>query len=326
MVYYGKSEGALYEAHRANAELEDKVRFYHNEEESCAKSMNQPFGTLVFYRTFETLENVFTGAADKDEISKWYKPLTVPMLFKFTEDEIEAVFGQQQDAVILFHEQADDDAAFKAVYEEAAKTHKGKMLFAFSDKSNDIQGKLAEFMGVTDDDLPTLRCIIPEKMTKFAAPMAPKDFTVESIGAWIDDIKSGAVKPHLKSDPVPEDNTGPVTTIVGTEFDKIVMDPTKDVLVKYYAPWCGHCKKLLPIWEELGTAFADNKDLVIAKFDATTNEAEGVNIRGYPTLIWYPKDNKAGVNYEGERDLEGLTAYLNEQVKAPAAEATKEDL
>ena len=175
------------------------------------------------------------------------------------------------------------------------------MLFSFSDKSNDIQGKLADFMGVTDADLPTLRAILPAKMTKFAFETAAKDMTVENVGAWIDSILSGSLKPHLKSDPVPE-TQGPVTVIVGTEFDKIVNDVTKDVLVKYYAPWCGHCKKLAPIWEELGELYKDNEDLVIAKFDATTNEAEGVNIRGYPTLIFYSKENKEGVTYEGERE------------------------
>jgi protein disulfide isomerase len=203
------------------------------------------------------------------------------------------------------------------------------MLFSFSDKTNDIQNKLAEFMGVTDDDLPTLRCILPEKMTKFAYSGAVKDMTVELIGTWVDAIKDGSIKPHLKSDPVPENNDGGVLTLVGTEFEKVVMDPTKDVLVKYYAPWCGHCKKLAPIWEELGDLYKDNKDLVIAKFDATTNEAEGVNIRGYPTLIWYPKDNKAGVNYEGERDLEGMKAFLDENIAVKGestTEATKEDL
>ena len=117
--------------------------------------------TLVFYRAFESHENVYTGAADKDEISKWFKPMTIPTLFKFTEDESKVVFGQKKNTCILFHEQADDDATFKKVFEEAAKAHKGKMLFSFSDKSNGYHGKLAKLMRVTDDDLPTLRCIIP---------------------------------------------------------------------------------------------------------------------------------------------------------------------
>lgn len=105
------------------------------------------------------------------------------------------------------------------------------------------------------------------------------------------------------------------------------MDPTKDVFVKYYAPWCGHCKKLAPVWEELGEKFKDNKDMVIAKFDATANEAEGVNIRGYPTLIFYPKGDKSGINYDGDRDIEGFSKWLAEKASpAGEAEVAKDDL
>lgn len=164
-------------------------------------------------------------------------------------------------------------------------------------------------------------------MKKYAADTKPADLTVDLIGKFISDVQSGALKPHLKSEKVPESNDGPVTVIVGSQFDEIVKDPTKDVLVKYYAPWCGHCKKLAPVWEELGEHFKDNKDLVIAKFDATANEADGVEIRGYPTLKFYPKDNKDGVDYDGERDLDSFKKWLTE--KSPvlqAGEASKSEL
>jgi len=49
---------------------------------------------------------------------------------------------------------------------------------------------------------------------------------------------------------------------------------------------------------------------VIAKFDATANEAAGTNIRGFPTLTFYPKDNKKGVKYEGDRELQDFLDYL----------------
>jgi len=99
------------------------------------------------------------------------------------------------------------------------------------------------------------------------------------------------------------------------------------VLVKYYAPWCGHCKALAPVWDELGAAVSNINDLVIAKFDATANEVDGISIRGYPTLKFYPKDNKAGIEYDGDRDLEAFKNWLNKHSTAyQKAHATHDEL
>lgn len=82
----------------------------------------------------------------------------------------------------------------------------------------------------------------------------------------------------LKSEPIPEKQTSPVVVVVGKSFHDIVLDETKDVLVKFYAPWCGHCKSLAPIFEKVAEKLKINPNIVIAKFDATANEAEGVAV------------------------------------------------
>jgi len=144
----------------------------------------------------------------------------------------------------------------------------------------------------------------------------------------VTEVMDGKLAPSLKSEPIPESNDEAVKVIVGKQFDEIVKDETKDVFVKYYAPWCGHCKKLVEPWKELATNMAKYPNLVFGKFDATANEAEGVEVRGYPTLIFYPKDNKAGVSYDGERDVESFTAWLLENAPTVVGhdDAVKDDL
>lgn len=59
-----------------------------------------------------------------------------------------------------------------------------------------------------------------------------------------------------------------VVTLTPDNFDKIVKDPTKDVLVEFYAPWCGHCKALAPKYEQAAKAFQGEENVVVAKIDA----------------------------------------------------------
>ncbi|KHN72778.1 Protein disulfide-isomerase TMX3 [Toxocara canis] len=80
--------------------------------------------------------------------------------------------------------------------------------------------------------------------------------------------------------------------------------------VEFYAPWCAHCKRLMPIWEHVGHALADRSSLVkVAKLDCTryTTAASALNIRGYPTIIFFR--NGQEMVYEGERKKEAMLDF-----------------
>ena len=104
------------------------------------------------------------------------------------------------------------------------------------------------------------------------------------------------------------------------------MTEDKYVLVEAYAPWCGHCKKLEPIYKELAEKLAGETDLVLAKMDATENEHPLMPVSGFPTLRLFKPGNRTPVDYSGDRSLKDLTKYLEDQLGRTFEGLKSEDL
>ena len=151
---------------------------------------------------------------------------------------------------------------------------------------------------------------------KYVSPSINAADIKSFLAAFID----GSLKPALLSQETPADwDAKPVKVLTGNNFADVALNPSKSVFVKFYAPWCGHCKELAPTWDTLAENFASNTDIVIAKMDSTLNELADVKVTSYPTLIYFPKGDKATtVPFEGDRNLATLTAFLEEQVAAAA--------
>lgn len=107
-----------------------------------------------------------------------------------------------------------------------------------------------------------------------------------------------------------------VTVLTPKNFDAVVMDPSKNALVEFYAPWCGHCKALAPTYEKLGNTFAAEDNVVVAKVDADKHRdlAQRFGVSGFPTIKFFPSgEDKEAIPYESGRDEESFVEYLNEK-------------
>ncbi|KAI0823472.1 protein disulfide isomerase [Trametes gibbosa] len=101
-------------------------------------------------------------------------------------------------------------------------------------------------------------------------------------------------------------------------FDEVALNPEKDVIVAFTAPWCGHCKRLKPIYEEVAKDFASESKCIVANVDADAKNnrplAEKYGVGSFPTIMFFPKDNKEDpVDYDGPRTEEAFVEYLNEK-------------
>ncbi|PMD59016.1 disulfide isomerase [Hyaloscypha bicolor E] len=128
--------------------------------------------------------------------------------------------------------------------------------------------------------------------------------------------------------PPPTYDNSAVLDLIPDNFDKIAISG-KPALVEFFAPWCGHCKTLAPVYEQLAQDFAFAKDkVVIAKVDADSEKSLGkrFGVQGFPTIKYFDGKSNKPEDYNGGRDLESLTEFLTKKTgvkpkkaKAPAS-------
>ncbi|PHH82064.1 hypothetical protein CDD82_7145 [Ophiocordyceps australis] len=106
-----------------------------------------------------------------------------------------------------------------------------------------------------------------------------------------------------------------VIDLTPSNFDKVVLKSGKPTLVEFFAPWCGHCKNLAPVWEQLATAFAHSDKIQIAKVDADKEQSLGkrFEVQGFPTLKFFDGKSDKPEEYNDGRDLESLSAFITKK-------------
>ncbi|PAV82219.1 hypothetical protein WR25_21804 [Diploscapter pachys] len=329
MGFFASEDSTTFEAYSDSAEMlreEFKTMGYTLDKAAFKKYDAKPNDIIIFYPAlfhskFEPKSRTYNKVgATAEDLLAFFREHSAPLVGKMTRANAATRYSKFPLVVVYYN------ADFSIQYREgseywrqkvlniAQKYQKDKYRFAVADEEE--FAKELEEVGLGDSGLEHNVIVFGFDGKKY--PMYPNEFDEEldeNLEAFMKKISSGKAKPHVKSAPLPKDDKSPLKTVVASNFEKIVNDKNKDVLIEFYAPWCGHCKAFEPKYKDLANELKKTEpNLVLSKMDATANDVPSpYNVEGFPTIYFAPADKKdAPVKYSGNRDLDHLKNFMRE--------------
>ena len=318
LIYFGNNKNELDEYTKVARKNED-FPFANVENEEIAKKLGIKMGTVVMFRNFEEPQKELSGSLTSKKIEEFIDSFSSPKVMGFDEKAAQIIFGKAIPAIILYCDKNSDKwDEYRKLMETISDKIGGKLKVVQTDIKEGMASRLAEYIGVKERDLPSVR--IADTRIDLKKYNMEGEINEKNILKFIEDWENNKLKPHLKSAEEPKENKDDVFVVVGKTYEKEVINNDKDVMLLFYAPWCGHCKALHPKYEEVAKKLKEkNPKLLLAKIDATENEVENINISGFPTVKFYPgnKKNKAPIDYNGDRSVNDMIKFIKTNAATP---------
>lgn len=298
---------------KAATTLRDNFLFGSTTDPALAEAEGVKAPAIVLYKAFDEPKTVYDGKLDAEEIEKFIKVASVPLIGEVGPETYADYMASGIPLAYLFVADEESKTKLTAVIRPIAEKYKGKINFATIDAA--AYGAHAGNLNLEVGKWPAFAIQETAKNTKYPYDQSA-ELTEKTISKFVQDYSEGKIEPSIKSEPIPEKQEGPVYVVVAHNYKDLVIDNDKDVLLEFYAPWCGHCKNLAPKYEELGKLYFDNPEfaskVVVAKVDATANDVPD-EIQGFPTIKLFPAGKKdSPVDYQGARTVEDLANFIRD--------------
>eukprot|EP00656_Telonema_subtile_P014989 TRINITY_DN17771_c0_g1_i1.p1 TRINITY_DN17771_c0_g1~~TRINITY_DN17771_c0_g1_i1.p1 ORF type:complete len:314 (+),score=111.16 TRINITY_DN17771_c0_g1_i1:662-1603(+) len=279
---------------------------------------------LVMLQKFDEGVQRYSGEMAADAIQKWASAHALPLVIEFTKETQPSIFSETAPTKHLLALHAAGFSGKQQVVESmklAAAAHRGDVLCITVEANSDNSG-VFNFFGVKAEEVKTGAKLVgidqagsSMKKSFFSGAVEPA-----RLSTWMGDWLAGKVQPTLKSanPPAEEDNQEPVRVVVGSTFRREVLRSKKDTMVQFHAPWCGHCKSFAHQYDKLAASMGKKiPSLKFVKIDATENEIDEVEVKGFPTFYFFKASEPSKpLLYEGTRSMEAMEDFILENMPA----------
>lgn len=202
--------------------------------------------------------------------------------------------------------------ALTPTWEKAASILKGVATVAAIDA--DANPSIAQEYGIKG--FPTIKVFVPGRPpvdyqgAREAKPIA--EFALKQVKALLKDRISGKTTSE-SSEKKPEPNLS--VELTSQNFDETVVKSKDLWIVEFFAPWCGHCKKLAPEWKKAAKNLQGKVKLGHVNCDDEKSLMSRFKVQGFPTILVFGADKENPDKYEGARTASAIESFALVQLE-----------
>ncbi|KAK6124992.1 hypothetical protein DH2020_041266 [Rehmannia glutinosa] len=305
---FDKFEGPDYGEFVKAAAADNEIQFVETSSIEVAKVLypvakpTKPFFGLVKSEPehYTSLDGNFTS----DRILHFLENNKFPLVTIMTELNSAKVYASTNKRQVYVFAEADDLKKLLEPLQEIAKKFKSE---------DNLAKPFLTLFGLEESEETAVIAFDYKFNSKYLLESDPTSRNIEDFCLG---LLQGTLTPYYKSQPIPENKNASVLTVVGKTFDELVLSSPTNILLEVHTPWCITCETTSKQVEKLAKHFKGLDNLVFARIDASTNEHPKLQVEDYPTLLFYPANDKSNpINLPTKSSLKDLAALINKNLK-----------
>ncbi|KAL8113842.1 protein disulfide isomerase-like 1-6 [Apium graveolens] len=318
--FFEKFEGPDYEEFVKAATSDNEIQFAETSSSEVArilfpdiKATSHILGLVKSEpEKFTTFENAFKV----DNILQFLDDNKFPLVTLLTEINSARVYSSSNKLQVYVFSDFDELKSLIEPLQNIARKFKSQIMFIHVDiKVENLAKPFLTLFGLENSEDTVVTAFDYKHGSKYLL----EDPTPAKIEDFCLGILDGTVSPFYKSQPIPDNEEANILTIVGKTFDSLVLDSNKNVFLEVHAPWCFSCETTSKQVGKLAKHFMGLETLTFARIDASANEHPRLQVNDYPTLLFYPAEDKTNpISLPTKSNLKDLAKLINKYCKSHA--------
>ncbi|KAG6395802.1 hypothetical protein SASPL_141931 [Salvia splendens] len=325
---FDKFEGPDYGEFVKAAAADNEVQFLETSGAEVAKVLypvgtpTKPFFGLV--KSEPEHYTSFDGHFSSDEILHFLENNKFPLVTIMTELNSAKVYSSTNKLQVYVFAEDDDLQKFLKPLQEIAKKFNSQMMFVAVDiREENLAKPFLSLFGLEDSEDSVVVSFDYNSNSKY---LLESDITSRNIEEFCTGLVQGTLKPYFKSQTIPDNKNASILTVAGKTFDELVLNNLANIVLEVHTPWCITCETTSKHVQKLAKHFKGLDNLVFARIDASTNEHPKLQVEDYPTLLFYPANDKSNpITLSTKSNLKDLAALIN-KILITQDDATKDEL